>query len=91
MSIASPFPLLRNLNFPIFFNFYRTCCFNYLKKRSSPAAAIDVQPKLWLSKSLLNKLIKMAQQEESDKFLVTQPLQNYNKYSESPPDDDGQV
>ncbi len=69
----------------------RTCCFNYLRKRSSPTV-IDTKPKLWLSKSLLNKLFKLAQLEESDnRMLVSQPLQNYNKFSESPPDDDGQV
>ncbi|XP_037049723.1 U-scoloptoxin(20)-Cw1a [Bradysia coprophila] len=69
---------------------FRTCCFNYLRKRSSPPL-MDPKPKLWLSKSLLNKLIKLAQLEESDKILIPQPLQNYNKFSESPPDDEGQV
>ncbi|KAG4077316.1 hypothetical protein HA402_009717 [Bradysia odoriphaga] len=69
---------------------FRTCCFNYLRKRSSPPV-MDPKPKLWLSKSLLNELIKLAQLEESDKILIPQPLQNYNKFSESPPDDEGQV
>lgn len=33
----------------------------------------------------------MAELEETDRFTGPQRLQNYNKYSESPPDDDGQV